>query len=1143
MRGGKRVGRGAMQGGNRVRDSGHWVAPSITNAYWLRLMAGTALAGGLAMSSISVSPAAAADGDGGKGAGPVGGGGVTYSNVINGGGSLIVTTDSGKSVTLSRANTYTGGTTVSANSTLNLSNSSALGTNGLSLLSGSTLGLTGGVNIANSVTVTGDPTFNITGANSMPGISGSGAVVVLGTSGSASTDVLTLTTTGGSTYTGPTTVGDSTTAHAVTLKGGATDAFSPNSATTVTANSILDLGGFAQTIGSLAGSGTVTNSGTVAATLTTGGNNSSTTFGGVIEDGTSATGLTKVGTGTFTLTGNNTYSGATNLNAGTIAVGSNTALGTSTLNMATGTTLQSAAAGLSLGNNIGLNGTNTIDTNGNVLTLSGVISGTGVTLDKIGGGTLTLAGNNAYSGTTSVMAGTLQAGSTTGLSANSAFVVGTGGTTATLDLNGNNSTIGSLAGNANGIVTNNGTGAATLTTGGDNTSTTFAGVIQDGTSAIGLTKVGTGTFTLTNLNTYSGLTTIANGTLALSGAGSIASSSGVNISASGVFDISGTAAGATIKTLSGIAGSSVTLGNQTLTLSNASGNFAGAITGTMGGLSIAGGTETLSGTSTYTGTTLISKGAGLTIASGGVLGTAASHTSLVTNGGTLTVSNGGSLTANTLNNSGTVDLGTNAVAAAGQLVTGNVSNAGVVNVFGTPTINGAFTNQSGGIVDLTQGTTPTANQLKTGAFNGQAGSAVDVRFDFSTVAGQASLLAASGTSGTTNVNYFNVTPGTEVVLGNAVTVIKDTTGSGSLTPTGASEAFGLINLSVQSDGHGGADLVRTLNVGATAAPAGSIMAALSAIDTSFHQSTAPFVASPSSQDPDKWTGGMWSRATAGQTTTSLTAFESLGGTSADLRVKTNFDAYEVGFDTGILNFGGSGWNGHFGIMAGDVMATSDELLSGSGTSVKFDIPFAGLYGVMTHGPFFMDLEYRHDWVNAQVTNLTANLVNTPLKGNGDSFSGAAGYHFDLVDNWFVEPTAGFGLSQTQFDMLATNLGQQAQGIAPGTITFDSIFSMLVHGGARVGTSFVVADTLALQPFGTLSVWRELGGQSGATFADSGVTDPLTLSRVGTFYQAGIGVSAQVLNTGFIGFARGDFRWGDNLNGAAFVGGLRYTFGP
>src|SRR5260370_39708140 len=183
----------------------------------------------------------------------------------------------------------------------------------------------------------------------------------------------------------------------------------------------------------------------------------------------------------------------------------------------------------------------------------------------------------------------------------------------------------------------------------------------------------------------------------------------------------------------------------------------------------------------------------------------------------------------------------------------------------------------------------------------------------------------------------------------------------------------------------------------------------------------------------------------------------------------------------MLNFGGGGWNGHFGIMAGAVMATANETLSGSGTSVKFDVPFAGIYGVVTHGPFFMDLEYRHDWVDTKVTNVTANLNNTPLKGHGDSVSGSAGHHFDLVNNSFIEPTARFGLTQTQFDTLATNVGQSALGIAAGTVRFDSIFSMLVHGGGRIGTSFVVGDILALHPFGTPTPCPRLGGPPSSTF--------------------------------------------------------------
>src|SRR6266404_4090614 len=519
---------------------------------------------------------------------------------------------------------------------------------------------------------------------------------------------------------------------------------------------------------------------------------------------------------------------------------------------------------------------------------------------------------------------------------------------------------------------------------------------------------------------------------------------------------------------------------------------------------------------------------------------------LDSNTGVVTLTNGSSWIGNLTNDtSGIINLGTSSVPATNQLVTGGVRNAGLVNVFGTPTVSGDFVNS--GTIDLTGGATATANKLTTGSFTGSGSSTVKMADDLSANEGKSDqVVSKTGNSGSTTVDFTRV--GGPVILGDRTHVFinNGAAGSGTLTATATGTgvgSFGLVNVSLQSAGNGNWDLVRTLNVGATGAPVASVMAALSAIDTSFHQSTAPFVASPQSQDPDKWKGGVWSRATIGQTTTKTTAFESFGGTSAPLRVKTNFDAYEVGVDTGMLNFGGGGWNGHFGIMAGAVMATANESLSGSGTSVKFDVPFAGIYGVVTHGPFFMDLEARHDWVDTKVTNVTANLNNTPLKGHGDSVSGSAGYHFDLVNNWFIEPAAGFGLTQTQFDTLATNVGQSGQGIAAGTVSFDSIFSMLVHGGARVGTSFVVADALALQPFGTLSVWRELGGQSSATFANGGVSDPLSLSRVGTFYQAGLGLSAQLLNTGFIGFARGDIRWGDSLNGMSVVGGLRYSFGP
>jgi autotransporter-associated beta strand protein len=89
------------------------------------------------------------------------------------------------------------------------------------------------------------------------------------------------------------------------LQGGATESLSPNSTFNVLAT--LDLNGFSNTIGSLAGSGTITNSSATPVVLSVGHDNTTTTFSGVINDGSSSLGLTKIGSGTLVLSGTNTW--------------------------------------------------------------------------------------------------------------------------------------------------------------------------------------------------------------------------------------------------------------------------------------------------------------------------------------------------------------------------------------------------------------------------------------------------------------------------------------------------------------------------------------------------------------------------------------------------------------------------------------------------------------------------------------------------------------------------------------------------------------------------------------------------------------------------------------------------------------------
>ena len=100
--------------------------------------------------------------------------------------------------------------------------------------------------------------------------------------------------------------------------------------------------------------------------------------------------------------------------------------------------------------------------------------------------------------------------------------------TITWDLSGFSETLNGLlsAGNLAGCtIINNGATPSTLTVGDYDQTATYGGTIQNGTGGINFTKIGGGRQTLSGANTYTGITTISNGTLALSGAGSIASSS------------------------------------------------------------------------------------------------------------------------------------------------------------------------------------------------------------------------------------------------------------------------------------------------------------------------------------------------------------------------------------------------------------------------------------------------------------------------------------------------------------------------------------------------------------------------------------------------------------------------------------------
>ncbi len=382
----------------------------------------------------------------------------------------------------------------------------------------------------------------------------------------------------------------------------------------------------------------------------------------LINDGT-----VLITSGTLQLAGGGSGSGTVIL-----ANAAATALDLSNNNITTG----SLSGGGALGGNVIL-GSGTLTTgDATNTTFGGMISGTGG-LTKQGAGTFTLSGANTYTGLTTVNAGTLSVSGGNALLDTGAVNVTAAGATFNL---ASSEMIGSLTGVAGSAVTLN---ANTLTT-GDASNTTFAGVIS-GTGS--LTKQGSGTFTLSGANTYTGQTTINAGTLSVSGGSALADTGAVNVAAAGAtFDL---ASSETIGSLTGVAGSALTLNANTLTTGDASNTtFAGVLSGT-GGLTKQGtGTFTLSGADTYSGLTTVNAGTLLLTGGNPSTGsfTVASGSQLQFGGGTYNL------------NAGTLLSGAGAV----DITAGTVNfNAGTgYRLTGTTTVSGGALAASGDLVGL-----------------------------------------------------------------------------------------------------------------------------------------------------------------------------------------------------------------------------------------------------------------------------------------------------------------------------------------------------------------------------------------------------------------------------------------------------------
>ena len=768
------------------------------------------------------------------------------------------------------------GTGITAGGALTNSSATAATFSGLLTLgsASSVVANAGAINLSNTGTVTG--AFGLT----LGGTTGGSLSSILGTAAGTLTKAGTGTWTisGASTYTGITTISAGTLKLGASSSGTSSPLGTAAGATTVAAGAVLDLAGFSITTtepltinstgisngGALANSGAagttyagvitfqtaasiIGESGTIAITGTIASSATAITLGGSAGGSIStviagARTMTKIGSGTWTFSGANTYSGATAVNGGTLRAGGTlNAFGTNsayTLANTAGVTLDlagfnntigSLTGGGTTGGNVILGtGTLTIGSNNtSPAAYAGIISGTGG-ITKSGTGILILAGDNTYSGLTTVNTGTLKLGASGG-GTNTPLGTAAGATSVTsgavLDLNG--FTLGTaepltLNGTglaAGGALTNSvatavtysglitlgsatsivaSSGAITLSNTGTITGSTFgltlggtvggslASIIGTGTGTV--TKAGTSTWTLSGASTYTGITTISAGTLKLGAAGNATNTplgtiGGITSVTSGAaLDLNGFTLG-TAEPLT-LNGTGITAGGALTNSAATAVTYSGAITFASAASIVGeGGTIAITGTPVSSAIAITLGGS-----AGGSISTVIAGARTITKIGTgaWTLSGANTYTGATTISAGTLKLGaSSAVATSGPLGT---------TAAGTTVAAGAVLDLNG--YSLTAAATESLSLNGTGISNGGAlansSSTAATYIGVITFATAASIVGETGTiaiTGTPVSSAIGITLGgsaggsISTVIAGARTLTK--IGSGVWTLTAA----------------------------------------------------------------------------------------------------------------------------------------------------------------------------------------------------------------------------------------------------------------------------------------------------------------------------------------------------------------------
>jgi autotransporter-associated beta strand protein len=556
------------------------------------------------------------------------------------------------------------------------------------------------------------------------------STAITGSGGLTKTGAGTLTLTGNNTYTGNTVISGG-----VLDLNGASSGVDDNATVTIQNGATLKSTGDNETLGPI-----VLTSGTI---VTDGANQfrspsftvSQGAINGILANKTgTAAPLTKTTAGTVTINAAQAYTGATNVNAGTLALGASGAVATSpTVNVASGATLDVSAVtgGFTLG------ATQTLAGAGSVVG-SAAVSGTVSPGDSGAIGTLTL-GATTLNGGGVLNVSLFDANSTAGtgwdlLSTGALTFANSSGSKFTINLS-SASTSGGAAGNATNF--NNANDASFKIVGASSFGTAFDATAFTLTTSGFTNALGGGSWALTSqgsdiyvsftagqaLNwvggngnwTPTGGTDWSGGAWNSDKTATFAGTAGtVTVDNAGVSAGRGLDFGVTGYTVTGgpIALSGSTAGLNSISVGSGSATVASVLTGNAGLTKAGAGTVVLAGDNTFTGGTQINAGT-VQLGNGGTAGTIVGGVT-IGSGATLAVNRSDALTlAGTLTGAGvlskagagTLTLSGSNDYAGGTTVTGGAVAVDAVSRLGSGalTLNGGRLNYTGGVGTLASG--------------------------------------------------------------------------------------------------------------------------------------------------------------------------------------------------------------------------------------------------------------------------------------------------------------------------------------------------------------------------------------------------------------------------------------------------------